>query len=89
MSKANFASDMCSVPNPNSLSSLSSEHVSSLGVAKCEYSFIATQKEAEVCGLYYDTLSTKYFTSTKTKNMEEESKKEKVCCSPVIVTARV
>ena len=34
-------------------------------------------------------LSRKKLTSTKTKNMEEESKKEKACSSPGMLTAKV
>ena len=41
------------------------------------------------CNIAHFLLSTKYFTSTKTKNMEEESKKEKACFSPGMLTATV
>ena len=94
--RANFASDMFSVETanvsvPNSLSSLSSEHVSSLQTANIaiDSSEPKMMRRIMACNITHCELSTKYSTSKKTKNKEEESKKEKVCSSPVMLTARI
>ena len=94
--KANFASDMFSVdtenvPVSNSLSSPSSEHVSSLGIANVAIVSLEPKTMGRImaCIITHFGLSTKYLTSKKTKNKEEESKKEIVCSSPVMLTARI
>ena len=79
-----FSVDTGNVPAPNSLSSLLSKHVSSLETANIAIVSLEpkTMRRITACTITHFGLSTKYFTSKETKNMEEETKKEKVCSSP-------
>ena len=86
-----FSVDTENVPAPNSLSSLLSKHVSSLETANIAIVSLEpkTMRRIMACTTTHFGLSTKYLTSKKTKNKEEESKKEKACSSPVMLTVRV
>ena len=94
--KAIFASDMFrvdieNIPVSNSLSSLSSDYVSSLVIANISIVSLEPKmmQRIMVCSITHFGLFTKYLTLTKTKNLEQESKKEKACSSPGMLTARV
>ena len=94
--KAIFASDMFrvdveNVPFSNSLSTLSSDCVSSLAIANILIVSLEPKMMQRImaCSITHFGLFKKYLTLTKTKNLEQESKKKKACSSPGMLTARV
>ena len=86
-----FRDDIENVPVSNSLSYLSSDYVSSLAIANISIVSMEPKMMQRImaCSITHFGLFTKYLTLIKTKNLEQESKKEKASSSPGMLTARV